>query len=291
MHFKLILTLLLLSVINEEPVNAVDFKVVDLTHVQDLSTIYWPGNPKYNFTVLARNRSENGYWYESNSFQTAEHGGTHLDAPAHFAEGKNRQHQIPMEKLVGPGVVINVKTKVSKNPDYRVITDDLKDWETRNGMIPSGAVVIMNSGWTSKYPNKTLTFGSQTPDDSSTFHFPGWHEDAIDWLIKNRQIHVVGVDTPSTDYARSTTYPVHVLLGLADIPGVENVANLDLIPESGSIIYVAAIKLYDGSGGPTRVFSTFVENGMTGSSSPLCSSIINVILTILFGLVIYCAFR
>lgn len=246
---------------------SVNFRVTDLTHEHGPGTIFWPGNPQYNFTILFRNQTDSGYWYESNSFQTAEHGGTHLDAPSHFAQGKNRSQQIPIEKLVGPGVIINVKAKASSNPDYRVTEGDLQTWETSHGRIPDGAVVIMNSGWSSKYPNQTLTFGSQTPGDPSTFHFPGWHEDAVDWLLKNRNIHVVGVDTPSTDYAQSTTFPVHVLLGINNIPGVENVANLDSIPESGTTIYVAAIKLWDGSGGPTRVFATYTSGPTSGTNT------------------------
>ncbi|XP_053374689.1 isatin hydrolase-like [Mercenaria mercenaria] len=279
MQFEMFSTLLILAVSTGHLAHALDFKVVDLTHEQNPSTIYWPGNPNYNFTILFRNRTSKGYWYESNTFQTAEHGGTHLDSPAHFAEGKKRQHQIPMEKLVGPGVIVNVKAKSAENPDYRVTIDDLRAWESKYNRLPKGAVIIMNSGWSLKYPNKTLTFGTETPDDASTFHFPGWHEDTVNWLIKNRDVNVVGVDTPSTDYAQSTTFPVHVALGEADIPGVENVANLDEIPESGSIIYVAAIKLYDGSGGPTRVFATMVEDGMTGRSSKLLLSSVLYILS------------
>ena len=133
---------------------------------------------------------------------------------------------------------------------------DLIDWESKYGTIPKGAVVLMNAGWSSKYPNKTAVFGTSTPDDPSTFHFPGFHEDAGDWLVKNRNIHVLGTDTPSIDYAQSTTFPNHVLLGNANIPGLENVANLDMIPEKGAMIYVAPIKLLDGSGGPARVFAT-----------------------------------
>lgn len=146
--------------------------------------------------------------------------------------------------------------KVSTNPDYRVTINDLTAWETLHGRIPDRAVVIMNSGWTYKYPNKTQTFGSQSVTDPSTFHFPGWHEEAADWLVKYRNVNVVGVDTPSVDYGQSTSYPVHVILGTANIPGVENVANLDAVPESGSMIYVAPINLYDGSGAPVRVFAT-----------------------------------
>ncbi|WAR31460.1 ISAHY-like protein [Mya arenaria] len=230
--------------------------VIDLTHSHDDDAIYWPGNPQY----------------ESNSFATAEHGGTHIDAPSHFAQNRNRVDQIPISRLVGPGVVINVKytvkDKAAADPDYRVTMEDLNAWEDVHGRIPAGAIVLMNSGWSKGYPNKTLVFGTKNVTQPSTFHFPGFHESAVDWLVKNRNIHVVGVDTPSTDYGQSTTYPVHVILGEADIAGVENVAYLDLLPESGSIVYVAAIKLHDGSGVQARVFATTQPQGGTTGAAP-----------------------
>jgi len=148
---------------------------------------------------------------------------------------------------------------------------DLIDWESKYGTIPKGAVVLLNSGWSSKYPNKTAVFGTSTPDDPSTFHFPGFHEDAGDWLVKNRNIHVLGTDTPSIDYAQSTTFPIHVLFGKENIPGIENVANLDMISEKGAMIYVAPIKLLDGSGGPARVFAT-KSLYPVGASYALCSN-------------------
>lgn len=139
----------------------------------------------------------------------------------------------------------------------------------------------MNSGWHRKYPNKTGVFGSETSDDPSTFHFPGWHENTASWLAENRNIHVIGVDTPSTDYGRSTTFPVHVILGSKNITGAENVANLDAIPENGCIIYVSGIKLHDGSGAPARIFATCTENSMTGSSTTPLYSTFNTFLTAL----------
>ena len=197
------------------------------------------------------------YYYrlEGNFFSTAEHGGTHFDAPSHFYEGSWRSHQIPVEHLVGPGVIIDVRQQASEDPDYRVTIGDLKQWERRYGKIPKGAVVIMNSGWDKNYPNKSLTFGSDNPHDQTTFHFPGFHEEAADWLIHRRNIHVIGVDTPSLDYGQSITRPVHVIMGKENIPGLENVANLDTIPAAGTIIIAGAIKLYDGSGGPARVIA------------------------------------
>lgn len=171
-----------------------------------------------------------------------------------------------MEKLIGPGVIIDVKEKARANPDYRVTVSDVEQWESRNGKIPEGAIVIMNSGWHEYYPNSTLVFNTNTSDDPSTFHFPGWHENTVTWLIGQRFINVLGVDTPSIDYGQSTTFPVHVIVGRANVPGAENVANLDAIPHAGSVVFVAVTKIYDGSGGPARIFAT-IPTGTSASTS------------------------
>lgn len=205
-----------------------------------------------------------------------------MDSPAHFYENRTRTQEIPLEKLIGPGVIIDVKSKARANPDYRVSVSDVEEWESRFGQIPKGAVVIMNSGWHAYYPNKTLVFNTQTPADPSTFHFPAWHEDAVTWLINKRSIHVLGVDTPSTDYGQSTTFPVHVILGKANVPGAENVANLDAIPNVGSIIFVAVTKIYDGSGGPARVFATIP----TGTSAGITSTSFSFVYVVLFAILI-----
>lgn len=186
-----------------------------------------------------------------------EHMGTHIDAPVHTVKGMWRTDQIPMENLYGAGVIINVKSKAATNPDYRVTVEDLLMWEEKYGEMPRRAVAIMNSGWSSKYPNKTLVFGSPEPTDISTLHFPSWHEDAVTWLINKRQINAVGVDTPSTDYGMSSTFPCHTLMGKNSVVGIENVANLDNVPESGSTIYIPVLNIADGSGGPARVFATY----------------------------------
>ncbi|OWF54448.1 uncharacterized protein LOC110445121 [Mizuhopecten yessoensis] len=235
------------------------FKVVDLTHELSDTTIYWPGNPSYNLTELFR--GQNGaFWYEANYIAQAEHGGTHVDAPAHFYEGAWRIHHIPMERLTGPAVIIDVIDKVRNNPDYRVQLNDITGWESDNGQIPDKAAVIMNSGWGYKYPNKTAVFGTETPDVPSTFHFPAWHQDTVMWLINNRHVYMIGVDTPSTDFGQSTDFPTHVLMAKNTVVGLENVANLDKLPVSGSRIFAAVIKIKNGSGGPARIFATISDS-------------------------------
>lgn len=161
--------------------------------------------------------------------------------------------------------------------NLRVTVDDLSVWEEKYGKMPRCAVAIMNSGWSSKYPNKTLVFGTPQPSNVSSFHFPGWHEDAVTWMINKRQINAVGVDTPSTDYGQTTNMPCHVILGQKNIVGIENVANLDNIPESGSTIYIPVLNIFGGSGGPARVFATFDDDlNKTNAAAMVTSSIIYV---------------
>ena len=185
-----------------------------------------------------------------------------------------------MENLVGPGVIIDVKSKAASNPDYRVTVTDVQQWEATYGRIPNKAIVVMNSGWHERYPNKTLVFNTNNPSNTSTFHFPGWHEDAVVWLIGQRSVNVVGVDTPSTDYGQSTTFPVHVLLGKAQISGAENVANLDMVPNSGSIIFVAVTKIHDGSGGPARIFATISNDSSLGNTISPVLAVLLIMFTI-----------
>ncbi|XP_033724649.1 LOW QUALITY PROTEIN: isatin hydrolase-like [Pecten maximus] len=236
-------------------------KLVDLSYELDSGSVTWPNNPKFNMTVLHRGEFSNA-WFENNRLNFAEHTGTHIDAPTHLAhrDGQWNLDQIPIERLGGPGVIIDVKSKAEADSDYRVTVDDLKAWEARNGRIPYGAVVLMNSGWQKYYPDYNAVFKTDNISDSSTYHFPSWHEDAVDWLISNRVVYYVGVDTPSTDYGQSQTYPVHLLLSKENIIGLESVANLDRIPEVGTTIYVPVMKVRDGSGGPARMFATLPDD-------------------------------
>ena len=192
--------------------------------------------------------------------------GTHIDAPSHFGKGSWRVQQIPIEHLIGPGVIINVQKKAEADPDYRVSIDDVIEYETKYGRIPDGAIVIMNSGWYHKYPDKTKIFNTEHHTDISKFHFPGFHEDTVQWLIDKRFIHAVGSDSPSFDYGQAKIFPVHQIISKNNVIGIENVAHLDRIPESGSTVFLPVIKIDDGSGGPTRVLATF-DDGQDPPSS------------------------
>lgn len=258
-------------------------RIVDLSHKQDGNSLTWPGNPSYNFTQLFRGFAElYGFWYENNHFAMPEHMGTHIDAPVHTVQGMWKTDQIPIEKLYGPGVIINVKEKVKSNPDYRVTVEDLMMWEKKFGEMPRHAIAIMNSGWSDKYPNKTQIYGSTQHTNISLFHFPSWHVDAVTWLINKRQINAVGVDTPSTDFGQASSYPCHLTLGKNNVVGIEYVANLDKVPENGSTIYVPVLKLFDGSGGPVRVFATFDDEPNITNAAAILTSLTSYFCFVIF---------
>ena len=142
----------------------------------------------------------------------------------------------------------------------------LQAWEKTHGKIPPKSVVIMNSGWGSRYPNASRVFNTANPTNATTFHFPGIHPDAASFLATQRQVIAVGVDTPSTDYGQSVTFATHVTLGQHNVLGLENLANLDELPSLGATLVIGLIKLRDGSGGPARILG-IVEDIGTGTGS------------------------
>ncbi len=229
-------------------------KWVDLTYPFDSTTIYWPTAQPFRLTVVSAQRTPGGYYYAANNFAAAEHGGTHLDAPIHFAEGKHATDAIPLGQLIGPAVVIDVTGRADSNADYRVTATDIGAWEAAHGTIPAGAIVLIRTGWGSRWPDRlrylgtTKTGAAAVPD----LHFPGIHPDAATVLLE-RQVDAVGIDTPSIDYGQSTTFDVHQRLFAANIPAFENVAQLDQLPVTGAFVIALPMKIGGGSGGPLRI--------------------------------------
>jgi kynurenine formamidase len=228
--------------------------IIDLTHPYDDDVIYWPTSPgRFELKVLHRGATDSGYWYEANSFCTPEHGGTHLDAPVHFAEAKWSVAEIPVEHLVGPAVVIDVRAKASADPNYQLSRDDLLRFEDEHGRIPAGAVVVLNTGYAKHWPDRLRYLGDDTPGDASKLRFPSFGEDAVRWLIEKRHIHALGVDTASIDPGSSKDFPVHRVAGAANVVGLENLTNVDRLPAVGTWIVALPMKIADGSGAPVRV--------------------------------------
>ncbi len=230
-------------------------KVIDLTYTFDEHTIYWPTAKPFQMDVVAATKTEAGYWYAANNICLAEHGGTHMDAPIHFAEGKRAADAVPVQQLIGPAVVVDVRMQAEKDPDYRVSVTDLEGWEKKHGSIPRGAIVLMFSGWGAQWPDKKRYLGTDQPGDVANLHFPGFSKEAAEFLVSQRDIDAVGVDTPSIDYGQSKDFIVHQIINGADKPGFENVANLEKVPAKGATLIALPMKIAKGSGGPARIIA------------------------------------
>ncbi|MCP4664219.1 MAG: cyclase family protein [bacterium] len=229
-------------------------RVIDLTHAFDDQTIYWPTSPTdFELTNLAHGPTAGGYFYFANSFCAPEHGGTHLDAPVHFGEGKWTADEIPVERLMGAGVVIDVRRQAAEDPDYRLTPEEVRTWEAEHGDIPAGAIVLLHTGWDKFWPERRQYLGDDTPGDASNLHFPSYGREAAEYLIRERQVAILGVDTASIDYGPSSDFPVPQVVGAASVLGLENVAHLDQLPATGSWIIALPMKIAGGSGGPVRI--------------------------------------
>lgn len=227
---------------------------IDLTHPFDEETVYWPTDTAgFQLEELAYGQTEGGWFYASYSFSSAEHGGTHLDAPIHFAEGGLTADRIPLSALVGPAAVVDVAEKAT--PDYEVSVADLQAWEVRHGPLPDGGILLLRTGWGRLWGDRAAYLGTPAtgPGAVPDLHFPGLAPEAARWLVGERGVAAVGIDTPSIDRGQSADFGSHVALYGADIVGFENVANLDHLPQAGSYVVALPMKIAGGSGGPLRI--------------------------------------
>ncbi|MHC4514255.1 MAG: cyclase family protein [Planctomycetota bacterium] len=228
---------------------------VDLSHDYSAETIYWPTAQTFELKVDSKGMNTKGYWYEANSFTTAEHGGTHIDAPVHFAKSKRTVDQIPIDRLAGPAVVIDVTAKVHTDKDYQARISDLEHFEANHGRIPTGAIVLLRTGFGRYWPDAQKYLGTAERGAAATLrlHFPGLHPSAARWLLENRDIRAVGIDTASIDHGQSRLFHSHRVLFGADVPAFENVANLERLPATGAWVIALPMKIRGGSGGPVRI--------------------------------------
>jgi kynurenine formamidase len=228
--------------------------VVDLSHSYDEQTIFWPTEEGFALEKEFDGITTGGYYYAANKFSTPEHGGTHIDAPIHFAKDGATVDRIPLERLIGPAVVVDVSEACARNRDHRVSLADFEAWEQVHGLLPSRAIVLLSTGFARFWPDREKYMGTaeRGAEGVKKLHFPGLHPDAAVWLIEARQIHAVGLDTPSIDYGPSTAFEAHRLLLSREVPAFENLANLDQLPATGATVVALPMKIKGGSGGPLR---------------------------------------
>ena len=229
-------------------------QLIDLSWPFDEHTLYWPTSPTaFEHKELAYGPTPGGYFYSSYSICTPEHGGTHLDAPIHFAAKGLTADNIPLDQLIAPVVVIDVAEKAAANADYRLTADDIRAWEGRNGAIAAGTIVLLRTGWGKRWPDRKSYFGDDTPGATDKLHFPSFGEDSARLPVTDRHVAAIGVDTASIDYGPSTDFIVHRIALGANVPGLENIAHLDRVPERGAWLMALPMKIAAGSGGPVRI--------------------------------------
>jgi kynurenine formamidase len=232
------------------------YRLVDLTWSFNAKTLYWPtATTGFEHEQLAFGPTPGGWFYSSYAYKAPEHGGTHLDAPIHFHKGGLTADQVPLEQFIGPAVVIDVSAAAGRDPDYRLSRADVAAWERTNGVIPRGAIVVLRTGWGTRWPDARRYLGDDTPGDASHLHFPSYGAEAARYLVETRQVAALGADVASIDYGASTDFIVHQIASARGVLGMENLAGVEALPARGATIIALPMKIEGGSGGPLRAIA------------------------------------
>ena len=229
-------------------------QIVDLSHAYDAQAIFWPTAEPFRLEKVADGVTPAGYYYAANNFFTSEHGGTHIDAPVHFAQGHQTVDQIPVDRLIGEAAVIDITAQSVQNPDYQVSPDDFLRWEREHGPIPSDSIVLIRTGFSARWPDAVRYLGTAERGEAGAarLHFPGLHPEAARWLLANRSPRAIGIDTASIDPGQSALFESHRLLYAGDVPAFENLTALDRLPSRGAVVIALPMKIRGGSGAPLR---------------------------------------
>jgi kynurenine formamidase len=230
-------------------------EIIDLTWTLDETSIAWPTSPGFRLETQFDGVTEGGWYYLSHVYHGPEHGGTHIDAPVHFSEGRQATDEIPLRRLIGPGVVIDVQESCAADRDHLIGLDDFEAWERAHGRMPEGAIVLISTGFGACWPDRVRYMGTAElgADAVPKLHFPGLDPEAVPWLVNERKIRAIGLDTPSIDHGQSADFAAHVALFEQDVPAFENVARLEQLPVRGFTVIALPAKIGGGSGGPLRI--------------------------------------
>lgn len=229
-----------------------DRQVVDLTHALSPDSLYWPNGTPFEWERQTWGYSEDGKWYAMARFSMPEHLGTHLDAPIHFAPDAWTNAEIPVRRFIGPAVLIDIAERAANNADAVLEAADLEAWEAAHGRVPEGAIVLVRSGWSLRWPDWNDYYGSDDPFDTTALHFPGVSPEAAAWIVE-RGVSGVGIDTASIDPGKDLDFRSHRILAAAGVFNLENLTGLEQLPAQGATLIALPIKIAGGSGGPARV--------------------------------------
>jgi len=235
--------------------------LVDLTWAFDAETVYWPTEEDFvhehgsaGIVEPTEPGATGGYWYAAHRFRSAEHGGTHMDAPLHFGRGRRSAEAVPLDRLMGPGVVVDVREACARDRDHRVGVAAFERFEAEHGRIPEGGIVLVRTGFGRHWPDRERYLGTarRGPEAVAELHFPGLHPEAARWLVA-RRVAAVGIDTASIDPGQSRSFRSHRILAAAEMPAFENVARLEALPARGFSVIALPMKIRGGTGAPLRI--------------------------------------
>lgn len=219
--------------------------VIDLSQPIYEGIPSWPGKQKYKYNSLHET--------EPGGIIMPQGCGTHVDAPLHFHQKGIDISSIPVKNFVAAACIIDISKKAFFSHDYELTAQDVYEWEERNGIIAAGSFVLLNTGWAKYWSKKDSYFNF---DDNNRMHFPGFSPEAAQVLV-SRNIAGLGIDTASVDPGYSDNFFVHKITSSENIFNIENLCNLDLLPEKGSFIIAAPIKLMFAEESPARVIGFY----------------------------------
>ena len=226
-----------------------------LSHAYDSQTLFWPTAERFALKPVAGGITPGGYYYAANWFSMEKHGGTHIDAPRHFADGRWTVDEIPLDRLSGNASIVDVSAQAARDADYQVTVADLQAWETPARHAAGRCAAALANGLLQRggrMPRRIWAQPNEGRAAVANLHFPGLHPDAARWLVENRRVDAVGIDTASIDFGQSTMFQSHRVLFAANVPAFENLTNLDQLPATGASVIALPMKIAGGSGGPLR---------------------------------------
>ncbi|HMO84377.1 MAG TPA: cyclase family protein [Lacipirellulaceae bacterium] len=234
---------------------------IDLTHPFDEQTLYWPTEPGFVLERVAAGVTDRGYYYAANRFRAPEHGGTHLDAPIHFYADGETVDAVPLDRLAGDAVCVDVSAACRADRDYLVTVEDLRRWEEDQGASLDDKIVLLRTGFADRWPDRASYLGTAATgrEAVSQLHFPGLDPTAAAWLAARRRVRMAGIDTASIDHGPSRDFAAHVALARHGVPILENLASLESLPPRGFRIVALPMKIAGGTGGPCRVAAVLGE--------------------------------
>lgn len=235
--------------------------LVDLTHPFNEQTVYWPTEPGFRLQKGPAETTAKGYFYAANRFASAEHGGTHIDAPYHFNQDGRTVDKLPLEQLMGEAVVIDVSAPCAVDRDYEVGIADLRRWEEEHHRQLADVIVLLRTGFGRRWPNRKEYLGTDETGAEAVakLHFPGLSPEAAGWLVERRLVKAIGIDTASIDRGPATRFESHVKLFEHNVPVFENLANLEHLPDEGFTVLALPMKITGGTGAPLRIVAVVNE--------------------------------